>query len=309
MTTVYIYQEAWETKLQERLDKPQNWKEVCDVRYSDTKVLNIPYIGTTGEPAVGTAIFAATGDRSTLTNVIPPVVVTETNESLTIATTDYDSVYVDYADQAQSQYAKFVDLGELLGKKIGERVESIIGAAHADWTNIGDDGTGNVVLGTTALTVSATNIDDIVRGVIEQIQTANGFNLYQQKGGFIVWAPKHWTKLVAFMQANGFATADSALQAGNRTEGTAAAPVGVPYMGLYHYVSTLRTSGHCMAGIRQAYVLGLLKSTYGKTYVTETPPGTNGGLLSGTQIHTRLDYGLKLPTNLAPVVFDVNTTD
>ncbi len=201
MTTVLIYQEAWETKLQERLDKPQTWKEVCDVRYSDTKVLNIPYIGTAGEPAVGTAIFAATGDRSTLTNVIPPVVVTETNESLSIVTTDYDSVYVDYADQAQSQYSKFVDLGELLGKKIGERVESIIGAANADWTNFGDTGGGVLGLSATQIAVSATNVDDITRGIIEQIQAANGFNLYQERGGFIVWKPSHWTFLVAFMQA------------------------------------------------------------------------------------------------------------
>lgn len=200
MASAYIYQQAWENRLAQRLDKPQNWKDVCDVVYTDTQIHNFPLISTGNEPAVATLTNTAAG-RSTLSNVIPFVDTTETNQTLTISIAEIDSAYVDYADQAQSNYAKMASLGDLLGKKMMERIETIVLANHAAWTNIGDAGGGAVGLASTDLTVSATNIDDIVRGIIEQIQTANGFDLYQQNGGFATWMPAHWTKLTTFMQA------------------------------------------------------------------------------------------------------------
>lgn len=298
MANTYIYQEAWENKLQQRLDKPTNWKEICDVIYTDTQTTNLPLISAANEPAVTTGQFTNAAARSTLTNVIPFISVTQTSETLVIATTDIDSVYIDYADQAQSQYATWANLGDLLGKKISERVESIILAEAANRTNFGDTGAG--VLGLTAnqITVSATNIDDIIRGIIEQIITANGYDLYKQNGGFIVWRPADWTLLVQFMQANGFNMADQALKSGGM--------IGVDYMGLNHYVSTSHTANHLFAGVRKMLKLGLLKSTYGKTYVAETPASSTAGSLSGTQIHTRLDYGFKTPTNVAGLIYDVN---
>lgn len=301
MANTVIYQALWENKLAQRLDKPQNWKEICDVVYTDTQTYNFPLIATTGEPAVATLTNTAAG-RSLLSNVIPFISVTETNETLSIITAEIDSVYLDYADQAQSNYAKMADMGDLLGKKVGERAEAISLGNHAAWTNFGDTGAGVLGLATTAITVSATNIDDIIRGIIEQIQSANGFNLYQQNGGFVEWRPADWTFLTSFMQANGFSTADAALQNGTNDQ------KGVAYMGLYHYVSTSHTAGHVMAGVRKVQKLGILKSTYGRTYVNEMPASSTAGSLSGTQIHTRLDYGLLVPTNLLPVVFDVNVT-
>lgn len=299
MANTIIYQAVWENKLAQRLDKPQTWKEVNDVVYSDSQTYNFPLIATSGEPAVATLTNTAAG-RSTLSNVIPFVDVTETNQTLSIVTAEIDSVYLDYADQAQSNYAKMAEMGDLLGKKIGERAEAISLGNHGSWTNIGDVGAGVVGLGTTALTVSASNVDDIVRGVIEQIYTANGFNLYQQNGGFIVWRPADWTLLVQFMQANGFNMADSALKSGGE--------IGVDYLGMRHYVSTAHTSGHLMAGVRKVQKFGILNATYGKTFVNEMPASSTAGSLSGTQIHTRLDYGLLVPTNLLPTIFDVNVT-
>jgi hypothetical protein len=304
MANTIIYQAAWENKLAQRLDKSQNWKEVCDVVYTDSQATNFPLISTSNEPAVATLTNTAAG-RSTLSNVIPFVDVTETNETLSIVTAEIDSVYMDYADQAQSNYAKWAAMGDLLGKKIGERVEAVALANDAAWTNVGDDGSGNVTLTTTQLTVSATNIDDIIRGVIQQIQTANGFDLYQQNGGFVVWRPADWTFLTTYMQANGFYQADLALKDGNPSGGAVDA-VGVPYMGLYHYVSTLGAANHLFGGVRKTQKLGLLKSTYGKTYVNEMPASSTAGSLSGTQIHTRVDYGMLVPTNLLPITFDIN---
>lgn len=41
-----VYPQKWATKLQERLDKPTNWKEVANVMYSDVKYFNMPYMST-----------------------------------------------------------------------------------------------------------------------------------------------------------------------------------------------------------------------------------------------------------------------
>jgi hypothetical protein len=300
-----IYQAVWENKLAQRLDKSQNWKEVCDVYYSDTQATNFPLVSTGNEPAVTTGQFTSASARSTLSNVIPFISVTETNETLTIATTDIDSVYLDYADQAQSNYAKMAALGDLLGKKVNERVESVVLANSTAWTDFGDTGGGVLGLGSTAITVTSTNIDDIIRGVIEQIITANGANMMFENGAFAVWRPADWTLLTQYMQANGFYQADMSLKNGGGKVG-GVNEVGIPYMGMYHYVSTLFTAGHVMAGVRKTQKLGLLKSTFGKTYTAEMPASSTAGSLSGTQIHTRLDYGLLVQTNVKPVLFDVN---
>lgn len=304
MANAFIYQAAWESKLAQRLDKSQTWKEVTDVVYTDTQATNYPLISSANEPAAA-SIFTTAAARSTLSNVIPFVVVTETNETLSIVSTYYDSVYMDYADQAQSNYAKWADMGDLLGKKINEQAESLTLGNHAAWTNIGDTGGGVIGLSSTPFTVTATNIDDVIRAIIEQIIAANGYALYKQNGGFVVWRPNDWTLLTAFMQANGFYQADLALKQGGGDVGGVEL-VGIPYMGLYHYVSTLGTAGHVMAGVRQVQKNGLLKSTYGKTYVTETPSSSTAGMLSGTGIHTRLDYGFLVQTNLLPIIYDVN---
>ncbi len=106
MVNTYIYQAAWENKLAQRLDKPQNWKELCDVVYSDGQTYNFPLISTSNEPAVATLTNTAAG-RSLLSNVIPFIDVTQTNETLSIVTAEIDSVYMDYADQAASNYVKW----------------------------------------------------------------------------------------------------------------------------------------------------------------------------------------------------------
>ena len=259
MAREIFYQEIWENKLAQRLDKPTNWKETCDVIYTDSNTLVLPYIGTAGEPAVSATYLTSTGDRTDITKVVTLIDFTQTSETLAISTTNYDAVYVDYAAQAQSNYAK---------------------------------------LAATTFTVSASNVDDAVRGIIEQIYTANGFDLYKQRGGFIVWRPADWTFMVQFMQANGFNLADVSLKNGGS--------IGIDYLGIYHYVSTSHATNHLMAGVRGLEKLGLLRSTYGKTYVTETPSSSTAGFLSGTAIHTRLDYGLKVQTNVKPCIFDVN---
>ncbi len=211
------------------------------------------------------------------------------------------SNYVDYADQAQSNYAKIGEMGTLLGKKMEERAQALSLANHANWTNFGDTGAGVLGLSSTDITPSATNIDDIVRGIIEQIQTANGWELYMENGGFIEWRPQDWTFLMQYMQSMGFTFADETLKDGGKGR------LGKEAMGLYHYVSTQHASGgHLFAGVRKVQKFGILSSTYGKVYKQDNPASSTAGSLSGTQIHTRMDYGFLVPTNLAPVLFDIN---
>lgn len=300
MANTIIHQAFWENKLQRRLDKPQNWKELNDVVYTDQSTLNFPYISAANEPAVATLTNTIAG-RSVLSNVIPFVDVTQSNETLSIITAEIDSVYLDFADQAQSNYAKMGEMATLLGKKISERAEAISLGNHANWTDFGDTGGGVLGLASTDITASANNIDDICRGIIEQIQTANGFDLYLENGGFIEHTPATFTYLVQFMQANGFQFADSSLRDGGKST------LGKEALGLNHYVSTSHASGgHLMAGVRGVQKLGVLKQTFGKIYSADMPASSTAGSLSGTQIHTRLDYGLLVPTNLKPVLFDVN---
>ena len=289
----------WENKLAQRLDKPQNWKDVCDVVFTDEQIHNFPLISSGNEPAVAT-LTNTTAGRSVLSNKIPFVDTTETNETLSIIIAEIDSAYIDYADQAQSNYAKQAALGDLLGKKISERVQAISLANHGNLTDFGDTGAGVLGLSSTKITVTTSNIDDIIRGVIEQIQVANGFDIYLENGGFAVWRPADWTKLVTFMQANGFTFADEALKTGGK------GMIGKETMGLFHYVSTSHAANHVMAGVRRVQKLGILNTTFGRTYVNEIPSSSTAGSLSGTQIHTRVDHGLLVPTNLKPVIFDVN---
>jgi hypothetical protein len=297
MANTIFLQDVWENRLAQRLNKPQNWKDTFDVMYTDAKTTVLPYVAAANEPAVQ-ALLASVADRSDLTKVIVPQAITMATETLDVITMAYDSVYYDYADQAQVGYASVANAADLLGRKINEKAEALSLAQHASWTNIGDTGGGVVGLASTQLTVSSNNVDDIIRGVIEQILSANGQDLYQQNGGFITWRPADWTFVTAFMQANGFNVADFFLKNG--------AEVGAPFMGLYHYVTTQAATNHVMAGVRKVTKFGILKETYGKIYTVENPASSTAGFVSGTQIYTRLDYGFKTQTNIAPIVFDVN---
>lgn len=260
---------------------------------------NFPLLSSANEGAVSTLTNTQAG-RSLLSNVVPFTVNTQTNQTLTISIAEIISDYKDYADQAQSNYANMSEMGTYLGKKLGERAEALSLANFGSWTDFGDTGAGVLGLAATQITVSATNIDDIVRGVIEQIQTANGWDMYMENGGFIEWRPADWTKLVQYMQSMGYSFADEALRDGGKGR------MGKEAMGLYHYVSTSHTANHLFAGVRKAQKFGILSSTYGKVYKQDNPASSTAGSLSGTQIHTRLDYGFLVPTNLLPVVYDVN---
>lgn len=229
---------------------------------------------------------------------------TVTNEALTISTYRDIAVYIDRADLAQLGFNLQMTMADRMGSILNERVETAMLADHASWTNIGDVGGGVVGLASTALTVSASNVDDIIRNIKTQIRVANGWSEASANGIFIIWRPADFELLEAYVQANGFTVADQALK--NGTE------AGFTYLGVEHLFSNDFAAGHVFAGVKQKYVIGILKETWGQLEVIQNPVGTitgsQEGNLSGVGLHARADYGLFTPTISAPLLYDINVS-
>jgi hypothetical protein len=278
-----VYAEDWAEKLQEELDEPIFWKDICNVEISNTRVLHNPYFT---DPAVQTNQRGTAYTYSTFT---------ETDESVTISTSKIVPVFIDRADLAQSTYTKQMELAKRQGVLLNEAIETAIYANHANMTNFGSgDITGGSVADTTQITVSSTNIDDIIRHIKRVIRVAAGDTLLQRNGGFVVWRPADFELLEGFMMANGFVVADQALRDGARQ--------GVNYMGLTHYASNLLSANHVVAGVKKLIHIGILKDTYGQIVVDEKDPAST----SGIAVVSRVDFETKVWAKTKPVIFDVN---
>lgn len=281
------YQTLYEDVLQDRLDHPTTWKEMCNVEYTDTRVISTSYMSTT--PSVQT-VTRGTG-HSMQTFV-------ETAETLTISTGRDLGLFVDWADLAQSNWTKPAELFDRIGALLNEFIESSVLGQHASWTNFGDLGGGAVGLGSSAITVTASNIDDIIRGIKREIRNGNGQAKMNENGVGFVWRAADFELLEAFVQANGFVTADQALK-----EGTVE---GLHYLGADHYWSNDYTAGHVMAGVKKVQRLGILRGTYGRAHTIDFPAGDTNTYLSGQSFYSRVDIGHLTPTSLAGIIFDVN---
>mgnify|MGYP001559711469 CR=1 FL=1 len=287
MVNTLVYKEEWVTKLQSRLKRPTNWKEVCRVDYTNSRVLNNPYMSTTPSIQNGTRETAFTFQTFALTN-----------ESITINVYRELGVFMDRADIAQNGLNVQMDMANRQGQLMNEKIENAMLASHADWTNIGDTGGGAIGLASTAFTVSAGNIDDIIRAVKREIRVANGKSEMEENGIFFIWRPADFELLEAYVQANGFQTADNALREGTKE--------GFFYLGAYHYYSNDHTSGHIFAGVKKLYHLGICRSTWGQVSFIENPAGSSGGVLSGTGVHIRADFNFKAWNVTTPLYYDIN---
>lgn len=273
-----VYPQEWMTKLQERLDYPTNWKEVANVIYSDTQVFNLPYMAT--EPVI------QTGTRGTAYGFSD---FTITNDTLTINTYKPVPVFIDRADLAQCKLVSQMEMADRQGRIINEQIESAFLATYASWTSF-----DNASIGGSAgnITVDATNIDDIIRGIKREIGEANGQALADRNGIAIIWRYADLEILEQYAQANGFNLADKALKDGVQS--------GYHFMGVDHYVSNSHTSGYLFAGVKKIAQIGILKATYGDIVITQDP-----SLQSGIGIISRVDYGFNVPAAHAGLVFQV----
>lgn len=284
-----VASQEWETKLQERLDKPLTWKEVCKVVYTDTFVVNSPYMSTEFSAQTGTRGCSYGFSEFTLTN-----------DQLIIDTFKIVPVFIDRADLAQTKLVSQMEVADRQGSLLNEAIEAAVLGGYAGWTDLGITG-GVITSGSTsAITVSTTNIDDIIRGLKRVIGEANGQAIADRNGLFIVWRYSDLEKLEAFAQSNGFNLADTALKNGIKS--------GYHFFGVDHYVSNSHTSTHLMGGVKKIMQLGILSSTYGKIVVNQDPASgvTTYGPVSGVGVVSRVDYGINTPTGLKALVYDIN---
>jgi hypothetical protein len=219
--------------------------------------------------------------------------VTETDDNVTINTYKVLAQFIDRADLAQSTYADQMVLADKQGILLNEAIESAFLADYASLTTYDASEFG----GSGSITVSATNIDDIIRHMKTKIRTAGGEKLLEQYGAFIIWRPADLEILESFMQANGFQTADRALS-GESQPGT---NTGIQYMGVTHYSSNLLTAGHLVGGVKQQYNIGIVKDTYGQIMVNEKDPLNT----SGISVVSRVDFKGKAWHNTVPVLFNI----
>lgn len=287
MANTITYLTQYEDVLQDRLDHPTTWKEMCDVAITATRVTSSSYLSTT--PSVQSV---TRGTATALQDFA------ETAETLTVSTGRDLGVFVDWADLAQSSWTKPAELFDRIGALLNEFIEANVLAQHSSWTDF-----DNASIGGSAgnITVSASNIDDIIRGIKREVREANGQMMMNQYGVGFVWRAADFEYLEAFVQANGFNTADQALK-----EGTVE---GLRYLGADHYWSNDHTANHVFAGVKKIQRLGILRGTYGRAHTIEFPAGpADGGsknYLSGVSFYSRVDIGHLTPTAHKPLVFDV----
>lgn len=261
------------------------WKEVCRVEYTDTKVLHNPY---------ETDAAVQAGSRG---SGYTHQAITVTEENVDINTFKILPQLIDRADLAQQTYIKQMERADAQGVLLNEAIETAMMAEHAQWTNLGVTVGGSIGLASTAITVTASNVDDIIRAIKREIRKANGEDLMNRQGVFIVWRPEDFELLEGYVQANGFSTADAALKDGTQQ--------GFKYMNVEHYSTNKYATGHVFAGVKKTFHLGICKSTYGQV-VIDQEPATTGGAVSGVGIVSRVDFKFKAWAKVVPVLFDVN---
>src|SRR3990167_3314333 len=160
------YPQIYRTSLQERLTGPTNWKEICEVVYSTSQFINLPYMSTEYTLQSGTRGSAYSHSDFTITN-----------DQLRINNIDIISTFMDRADIAQFTIANWSEHGSRQGDVIMERVEDLFLAQHAGWTNFGSDGAGGFGLYDVTIAMSVSNIDNVIRAVKREIVKAKGGKL------------------------------------------------------------------------------------------------------------------------------------
>ena len=276
-----IYKEDFETKLQEPSSENNKWKEVCKVTYTDANTLHNPYL---------TDATVATGTRGT---AYTSVAVATTDDTVVIEDFQISAMHIDRADLAQKTFSDWMEIADNMAIMLNESIETAMLAAHAQWTNFDNASIGGVAGN---ITVAENNIDDIITGLQREIREANGEALLERNGGFVIWRAADFEKVQKYAAAQGFSTADDVLKNGIKQ--------GFRYMGMEHYSSNKHASGHVFAGVKKAFHVGIVKSTYG--LMTEVMnPVVGGGQISGIGLESRVDYKFKAWAKTAPVLFDV----
>lgn len=284
MANAFAYQEDYEAVIQERLIDPSIWREICKVDISNKRVVHNPY-STPGAYQSGTR-----------GNAVSFQDVTITDESVTVNQFQELARFIDHADLAQSKYADIMLVAEEHGKTTNEKLDNLMLAQYANWTDFGTVDIGAGGSSTDQIAVSVTNVPKIVRGVVQKALDAKGGSAGLRNGFFIVWRATDYANVTEAAQNLGFIQADKAIKDG--------AMHGMYWGGVYHYFSNEHTANHLFAGVRKFEHVYLVEGTWGKVF-TFDPSNTNGSI-SAIGVETRIDHVFKAWNNLVPNLFDVN---
>lgn len=271
----------YETKLQERLSAPTVWKEVLNVKYTDTGILRNPYL---------TDATVSTGTRGT---GYTSVAVATTDDTVSITDYTYSAEHIDDADLAQKSFSDFMEIADNMGTMLNENMETAMLLEHPQWTNFDNASIGGVAGN---ITVSISNIKNIITGVKTAIRTAGGGELANRNGIFIQWREADFEKVEMLASSEGFNTADDALKNGIKQ--------GFRYLGVEHYSTSKNVTGHVFGGVKKAFMVGIVKSTYGKMKQIVNPV-VGGAQISGVGLESRIDRKFKAWTKMVPVLFDI----
>ena len=153
----------------------------------------------------------------------------------------------------------------------------------------------------TTITVSQTNIDDIVRGVKRKINAGNGVELMNENGLAFAWGATHFEILESYVHAQGFTEADIALKNGIAS--------GLYYSRATHYLTNDNAANHVFAGVRKLATIAILRPLWGQVVMVEDPAGSTNNLLSGIGIASRATYGQQWPAVHLALWHDINTAN
>lgn len=278
------------TKLRARLNKPTAWRDVMEVIYTNNYSKIDGYVSTESTVVGGTRGTAYRYNAFAITA-----------ETLTISSTKMVASFIDEIDRAQQTYVNQMTMAEYHGKQMSEEVESLVLAQHTNWVDFGSgDLTDPTSDDTTQITVSASNIDDIIRAVKTKIYYNDGVDLAVERGIFIVLRAQDFQALEAFAQANGYNIADNALKNGIPVQ------KGFHYMGVDVYLSNSHTANHLFAGVKRCGQLGIAPATWGQAKFIDDPVIAAAGPASGIGIVSRIDYGFDWPAQWAEFSMDIN---
>jgi hypothetical protein len=263
------------------------WKEICNVKYTDTGIVRNPYL-TDSTVATGTR---GTGYTSTAIATV--------DETVTVSDYSYSAQHIDDADLAQKSFSDFMEIADNMGTVLNEAMETAMLAEHAQWTNLGASVSTGVVpaTGTNTITVGISNIKAIIAFVKETIRTAGGAELAARNGIFIQWREADFTLVELLASSEGFNTADDALKNGIKQ--------GFKYLGVEHYSTSKNVTAHVFAGVKKAFNVYVVKSTYGKMKQIVNPV-VSGAQISGIGLESRIDRKFKAWAKMVPVLFDIN---
>jgi len=289
--TVVYNKHDYIAKLRQRLNRPVNWKEALEVNFTDSRTYVMGGMTTEFTSSALTRGTAYSFSDFALTAY-----------TLTLSTDRVVPAFIDRADLYQQRYTDQMEMADRQAKVLSEFIETDWLDDHASWTDfgVGDLNSVGPANDTATITVSATNIDDIIRGVKRKINANNGAELAQDKGIMYVWRPGDFEILEAYVQAQGFSEADMALKNG--------ITAGLYYFRGEHYFTNDNAANHLFAGVKKLGVIALNRSLWGQVVIVEEPAGSSNNNLSGIGVVSRATYGLSWPGLHQTLWQDINVS-